>query len=98
MSEDQNKDQGGFGLPEDYFKSSALNLKARMEWLEEHRAFPALLAMNRETGFTVPEGYFTKTDLELAAYPTLKEMKSLRPFMAPSGYFEEAALAIREKI
>ena len=53
----------GFGLPDDYFSSSAGALQNRLLWLEEHCDFPALRMAWRDTGFVLPKDYFRQSEI-----------------------------------
>jgi hypothetical protein len=58
---ENNENNGGpnnFGLPEDYFKKSAGSIMNKIEWLEEHKAYPNLTGLKKESGFVVPALYF----------------------------------------
>jgi hypothetical protein len=87
----------GFGLPEGYFGNAGKRLADRMAWMEEHREYPALAAIDRSQGFAVPADYFESDPLENVAYPVLAALRKTAPFETPHGYFgasEERLMAI----
>jgi transcriptional regulator with XRE-family HTH domain len=79
--------QTGFGLPDDYFLSSAAALQNRMLWLEEHRDYPALKMAWRKEGWEVPGDYFHRLEqrLELLSHPTLQAMEKKNTFTLPDS-------------
>ena len=83
-----------FGLPEGYFQQSASSVLNRIEWLEEHKAFPRLSVL-RQQAFGFPEHYFegSAQRLELLETPVLWSLKKQQPFSVPAGYFESLELA-----
>ena len=87
-----NPENAGFSMPKGYFASSAAALQNRMEWLEEHRAFPALKMAWRDTVFSVPENYFKRNELTLEhlPYEGLNAQRGKHGFEAPGTYFEES--------
>lgn len=91
--ENTQQESAGFDLPADYFGSSAEALQNRLQWLEEHREFPALRMAWRETGFQTPENYFEQLDnhLEVLPYQKLQARKRETGFSCPEDYFETAA-------
>lgn len=96
-----NKESGNFGLPEGYFQKSATDILNKIEWHDEHKAFPQLLLHKKESGFIVPDHYFEKLEskLELTEYPQLLKHKQTRAgFIAPANYFNDAELSILEKL
>lgn len=86
-----NSENAGFSMPKGYFASSAAALQNRMEWLEEHRAFPALKMAWRATVFSVPENYFEQNELTLEhlPYDRLTAQRGRQAFEVPGTYFEE---------
>lgn len=90
------KDQGNFGLPEGYFNASAQSIFDKIAWEEEQRGFPALRALERTSGFDVPEHYFEKTEqkIELLSYPALAASQKIHPFEVPTNYFEDNGLLV----
>jgi len=80
-----------FGLPENYFQKSAASVFLKVEWLEEHKHFPKLLAVKNKEVFEVPSNYFTSSEqqLELINYPVLKGISKQNGFGTPDHYFEE---------
>lgn len=90
---DNNHDPGQasqFGLPEGYFERSAAGLMTRLQWLEEHRNWPALQQAKGPSGFAVPVAYFEKTEaqLEQLPYPRLSAGERGTGFSLPDSYFE----------
>ncbi|MCE3258609.1 MAG: hypothetical protein K0S12_250 [Bacteroidetes bacterium] len=95
-----NKEPNSFGLPEDYFKSSANSIFNKIEWLEEHKAYPHLANLKKESGFVVPETYFnaSETELELMPFPNLRNVKKESGFAVPETYFEETEVRELAKV
>lgn len=96
MSENNNNQQDNssqnFGLPEGYFKRSAGNIMKRIEWEEEHKEYPVLSGLKGRHGFTVPDGYFLKSEarLEMIDFPALSIRPKHTGYALPQHYFEEA--------
>lgn len=86
-----NEEPGNFGLPEGYFQKSASSVMNKIEWMEEHKDFPKLVAIKDGSGFVVPENYFLKNEqkLELIQYPSLSSVQNTNTFSVPRNYFEE---------
>lgn len=94
-----NKDPGNndhtndssFGLPDGYFRQSAGSIMNKIEWIEEHKEFPHLSSLKKESGFVVPGDYFDQSDfrLELLGYPNLLKHTKDTGFSVPADYFEE---------
>lgn len=89
-------DENNFALPEDYFQKSAAKIAAKIEWQEEHKAFPQLAdhkakATTIAGGFVIPKNYFStnETKLELSEYPLLKSLRIETGFSVPLNYFDE---------
>jgi len=91
-----NSDNAGFSMPKGYFASSAAALQNRMEWLDEHKAFPALKMAWRESVFVTPQGYFEKAGIhtELLPYQNLQAQHGKTAFVMPED-IELNASAIR---
>jgi len=79
-----------FGLPEGYFSHSARRILLKLEWEEEHRAYPLLSRFKEGTPFAVPAGYFQRNQvqLELLDTPTLLSQPKQAGFSTPDAYFE----------
>lgn len=90
-----NKDSNKFGMPKDYFQKSANSIMQKIEWIEEHKAYPNLNALKKEGGFVVPANYFNgnETKLELLEFPTLISIAKTNSFKTPDNYFEELDLS-----
>lgn len=82
---DKHTYDNGFSTPNDYFAISAKALQNRMEWLEEHKAFPALKMAWRESVFAIPNLYFEKAEVkaELLPYATLHKEQGKEAFGSP---------------
>ncbi len=70
MSEEiKNKEGEGelnsFGVPEGYFKSSAMKLLNKVAWEEEHNDFPRLIELRRNDFFIIPSDYFGTSEANL---------------------------------
>ncbi|MCC6371917.1 MAG: hypothetical protein IT236_13015, partial [Bacteroidia bacterium] len=87
-----NNQPNNFGLPGGYFQKSAANLMNKIEWEDEHKAYPQLIGFKNKSGFIVPAGYFetNEAQLELINYPALKGLQKQTAFVAPKGYFDLA--------
>ncbi|MBL7921219.1 MAG: hypothetical protein JNJ40_12955 [Bacteroidia bacterium] len=87
-----NKQSNKFGMPEGYFKKSANSIMQKIEWIEEHKAYPNLSGLKKESGFVVPVYYFNKTEnkLELIEFPTLNAIDKINNFKTPAHYFESS--------
>jgi hypothetical protein len=96
MSVEQNNqfenNEGSFGLPNDYFKKSAGSIMNKIEWEEEHKAYPSLRQLKSSSPFIVPDNYFAlnETLLELTGFPVLKTIAKTNAFKIPDAYFESA--------
>lgn len=88
---DLNKEPNKFGLPKGYFQDSAASIIQKIEWIEEHKAYPYLSELKKESGFIVPQKYFTENEskLELLECPTLFSLNRANNFKTPANYFEE---------
>ncbi len=97
---DFNKEPNSFGLPDGYFERSAGSIMHKIEWIEEHKIYPRLSALKKETGFIVPLNYFetVETALELISYPNLLACKKDAGFTVPLNYFEDAEANELEKV
>jgi len=86
-----NREPNKFGTPEGYFKKSAGSIIQKIEWIEEHKAYPFLSALKKDSGFVVPVNYFNETEskLELIDFPTLISIDKTNVFKTPENYFEE---------
>ena len=86
-----NGEPNNFGLPKGYFQNSANSIINKIEWVEEHKEFPFLSKLKKESGFIVPANYFTETEirLELIDLPTLNSLTKINGFKTPVNYFEE---------
>lgn len=94
IENNNNEGQDEFALPDGYFQTSANVLKNKMEWLEEHRVYPALKMAWRNDIFAVPKNYFEKKSvaLENVPYKHLLKIKDGNVFQLPQNYFEELNL------
>ena len=86
-----SSEPNNFGLPKGYFQNSANSIFNKIGWIEEHKEFPALGKLKRQSGFIVPDDYFTNNEnkLELINYPTLNSLNKINGFKTPANYFEE---------
>ncbi len=86
-----SREPGKFGMPEGYFQKSANSIVQKIEWLEEHKAYPNLSALKKQSGFVIPNNYFNEkeTQLELIDFPTLFSIDKTNAFKTPVNYFEE---------
>jgi len=89
-----NSSQSDFGLPGGYFQHSALAIANKIEWQEEHKQFPLLLQHKGVNGFSVPAGYFNRSEarLELLDLEQLSALPKHNSFAVPEQYFAEAEL------
>lgn len=87
-----NKAPNKFGMPGGYFQQSANSIIQKIEWIEEHKAYPVLSGLKKESGFIIPANYFNEkeTKLELLAFPTLASLNKTNRFKTPVNYFEDA--------
>lgn len=98
MSNNENNpfanQSGNFGLPGDYFQKSARSIFNKIEWEDEHKAYPGLLSLRGKHGFLVPVHYFEHGEekLEFLNYPTLASVSKQNSFSVPEGYFEGAEM------
>lgn len=85
-----NNEQANFGLPEGYFKKSAVSIFNKIEWEEEHKHYVELLKHKNKSSFVIPENYFTSAELKLELFPfeKLVSRKKNNPFVVPQNYFE----------
>ena len=86
----------GFNVPDDYFTSFSNSVMNKIEWLEEHQAYPQLNSLKGKHGFELPENYFQKLEIknELLVYPSLFAIQKENNFVHPKNYFEELPLGI----
>ncbi len=86
-----NSEPNKFGLPQGYFQNSANSIINKIEWLEEHKEFPFLAKLKKESGFVVPNDYFAASEheLELIDYPKLNALNKINAFKTPANYFDE---------
>lgn len=91
-----NNIPNSFDLPEDYFKRSKAGILNKIEWTQEHEAYPLLSALNKEHGFVVPDNYFnaSATKLELMDTPLLANTFKQNSFDVPAEYFAQNKLHI----
>jgi hypothetical protein len=88
---DNNKNiPNNFDLPDGYFKNSKAGILNKIEWMQEHEAYPTLSSFTKESGFTVPLNYFNESAsrLELVDAPILSNIQKQNAFEVPAGYFE----------
>jgi hypothetical protein len=90
-NKDLNKEPNKFGLPKGYFDNSANSIIQKIEWIEEHKAYPFLSKLKKQSGFVVPTEYFSENEskLELLDFPTLFSLNRTNNFKTPANYFEE---------
>jgi hypothetical protein len=86
-----NNIPNSFDLPEGYFKNSKAGILNKIEWMQEHEAYPFLAKLDKASGFIVPENYFSEnvSKLELLDTPVLNSYKKEIAFEIPQNYFEE---------
>jgi hypothetical protein len=86
-----NKEPNNFGLPDGYFQNSAGSILNKIEWMDEHKQYPHLSSLKKETGFVAPGNYFetSEANLELLEYPNLLKYKNDSGFIVPQNYFDE---------
>lgn len=92
INNQNNGENSSFGLPDGYFERSAGSIINKIEWQEEHKEFPRLVAIRDKSVFTLPGEYFSHhaTDLELLDFPKLLSLKKDSGFSVPPAYFSEA--------
>jgi len=90
-----NKEPNKFGMPEGYFQKSANSIIQKIEWIEEHKVYPNLSALKKDSGFVVPANYFNEKEikLELLDFPTLSSLDKTNKFKTPANYFEALDLS-----
>ena len=86
-----NSEPNNFGLPQGYFQNSANSIIKKIEWVEEHKNFPALEKLKKQSGFIVPNDYFVTNEnkLELIEFPKLSALNKINAFKTPANYFNE---------
>jgi len=79
-----------FGLPDSYFRQSAENILQKIEWQEEHKPYPLLSNQKKQSGFSVPNNYFSANHiiLELTDYLKLSAIQNKHSFTLPENYFQ----------
>lgn len=89
-----------FDLPEGYFKGSKAGILNKIEWTQEHEAYPILAGLKGKSGFVVPENYFSAkaAELELLDLPVLAAHQKQNGFEVPSNYFENSISSLQDKI
>lgn len=86
---------GSFGVPGNYFASSAQHIINRIEWEEEHTEFPQLVAL-RTNPFVTPQEYeWLETSVETVVFQDLYSLRQHNTFEVPEHYFEASAYAIQ---
>ncbi|MGZ3901632.1 MAG: hypothetical protein ACXVO9_10025 [Bacteroidia bacterium] len=95
-----NDDPNNFGLPEGYFQKSAGSILNKIEWLDEHKEFPRLTQLKKETGFIIPKNYFetSESHLELLSFPNLLKNRNETGFNVPQNYFNETEVTELAKV
>ncbi|MBA3682751.1 MAG: hypothetical protein H0W73_16550 [Bacteroidetes bacterium] len=90
-----NQEPSKFGMPEGYFQKSANSIIQKIEWIEEHKAYPNLSNLKKESGFVVPEKYFNENEskLELIEFSKLISIDKTNVFKIPANYFESVDLS-----
>jgi hypothetical protein len=86
-----NSEPDNFGLPQGYFQNSANSIVNKIEWVEEHKNFPALEKLKKQSGFIIPNDYFVNNEnkLELIEFPKLSALNKINAFKTPANYFNE---------
>ena len=86
-----NSEPNNFGLPQGYFQNSANSIVNKIEWVEEHKNFPALEKLKKQSGFIIPNDYFVNNEnkLELIEFPKLSALNKINAFKTPANYFNE---------
>jgi hypothetical protein len=86
-----NSEPNNFGLPAGYFQNSANSIVNKIEWVEEHKNFPALEKLKKQSGFIIPNDYFVNNEnkLELIEFPKLSALNKINAFKTPANYFNE---------
>lgn len=90
-----NEGADNFSVPENYFKESASAIFNKVEWQEEHRLFPSLVALKQKrglgNGFSVPQNYFSQKEngIERLQHPILGMLNKDTCFSVPENYFEK---------
>jgi hypothetical protein len=86
-----NSEPDNFGLPQGYFQNSANSIVNKIEWVEEHKNFPALEKLKKQSSFIVPNDYFVNNEnkLELIEFPKLSALNKINAFKTPANYFNE---------
>jgi hypothetical protein len=93
-----NASADAFGVPGDYFASSAQQLRQRIEWEEELSAFP-LLAACRTNAFAVPtEDASIDNFEECILFQQLYAYRQANLFQVPENYFDTASCALIEAL
>jgi len=89
-----------FDLPDGYFKGSKAGILNKIEWTQEHEAYPILAGLKGKSGFVVPENYFSAkaAELELLDLPFLAAHQKQNPFNVPSDYFKNSVSSIQDKV
>lgn len=79
-----------YSLPIDYFRNNAISIAEKIEWLEEHKAFPLLNSIRNKSAFKIPESYFNEASnkIELLNSPILFKINKHNSFITPENYFE----------
>lgn len=98
--ENNNNIFNQFDLPDGYFKGSKAGILNKIEWTQEHEAYPILSKLKGLSGFVVPVNYFSHkaTELELLDLPLLAQHKNVNPFDVPANYFENTVDLLQAKI
>jgi hypothetical protein len=86
-----NHSTNQFGLPENYFHTSAQSIVNKIEWQDEHKIFPILVKLKSDTHFKIPQNYFNNSEikLELIDFKILNSIYKINNFNVPSSYFED---------
>lgn len=85
----------GFSMPRDYFADSSGSILNKLGWLEEHKVYPFLSALQKEAGFYVLDQYFEhqRIQMELLPYPHLAtRFGEASGFLTPPHYLETATV------
>jgi hypothetical protein len=86
-----NKGNGGFAVPENYFDELAGNIQSRIA-IEE-------ILQGNNAGFSVPEGYFNELESRVKSRISVEQAleNSGNDFAVPAGYFDKLTADILNK-
>lgn len=90
-----------FGVPAGYFQKSGFSIMNKIVWEEELKEFPVIKGLKDRTGFTLPDHYFIKNEVdeltkvfisqsdELENFTELKSIPKEICFKVGKNYFGE---------